>query len=261
MEILQKGAFFPKDDDGFILNPCDFNKIPKHLLPVLDHIISKYIEILGDTLVAVYLRGSIARGMQVDNCYDIDTFALVLRQDIRWDKLEGSDLLNQEIKDLFGINQEVEWMISSYYDDFIYKNPSLAMILKTQSLCLYGRDIRDRIPPYKPGKKMMLYNNWLEEDIRVYFDKNNSTQEDTQNIIKTILRAGFELVMEREQAFTPDLYLCCQTFSKYYPALKSKVDELLFYFVNPPETIHTTKIKSLIKELYDVIAHEVRKKG
>lgn len=261
MEILPKGAFFPKDKYGFIINPCDVKKISKHLLPVLDHIISKYIEILGDTLIAVYLRGSVARGMQIENCYDIDTFALVSRQDIRWDKLEASDLFNQEINELFGLKQAVEWMISSYCDNFIYKNPRLAMILKTQSLCLYGRDIKYQIPPFKPGKEMMLYTKWLAEDIRSYFEKENSTTEDTQNIIKTILRTGFELVMEREQAFTPDLFLCCQSFGKYYPELKSKMDKLLFYFVNPPKNVKATDIKSLIKEVYDVIVLELRKKG
>jgi len=261
MKIHSKGAFFPKDKDGYILNPCDYKKISKDLLPVLDHIISKYIEILGDTLVAVYLRGSVARGMQINNCYDIDTFALVRRQDIEWNKLEASETLNLELKELFGIKQRVEWMISSYYDNFIYKNPRLAMILKTQSLCLYGRDIKDQIPPFKPDQGMMLYDKWLEEDIRDYFDKDNPTTEDTQNILKTILRAGFELVMEREQEYTPDLYLCCHSFGKYYPDLKSKMDKLLFFFVNPPKNIHTTDIKSIINQLYDAIALEVRKKG
>ena len=52
----------------------------------------------------------------------------------------------------------------------------------------------------------------------------------------------FELIIEKEQQFTPDLYLCYKTFSKYYPTKETQMRQALDYFLNPITDLKTLEI-------------------
>ena len=68
------------------------------------------------------------------------------------------------------------------------------------------------------------------------------TVEDCKAIMKIIIRVGFELIIEKEQQFTPDLYLCYKTFSKYYPTKETQMRQALDYFLNPITDLKTLEI-------------------
>ena len=50
--------------------------------------------------------------------------------------------------------------------------------------------------------------------------------------MKRILRTAFELVMEKEESFTRDLYPCYELFSKNYPEKEKEMKEVLFLAIN-----------------------------
>lgn len=77
----------------------------------------------------------------------------------------------------------------------------------------------------------MVNLSWLEEDMNNFLQKEKITQEDCQGITKILIRSGFELVMEKEQKFTTDLYLCYQVFSQYFPEKEKEMREMLY--LNP----------------------------
>ena len=58
-------------------------------------------------------------------------------------------------------------------------------------------------------------------------------------MMKIIIRVGFELVVAQEQRFTPDLYLCYETFSTYYPTKEKEMRQALVYFLNPIADVST----------------------
>ncbi len=155
--------------------------------------------------------------------------------------------LQKELQSEFPFVKEVEVMLTQYFKDFYQKNPRLAMMIKTQSLCIYGEDLKEKIPSFLPNKKMIINLTWLKEDVNDFLRKEKITQKDCQVITKKMIRSGFELVIEKEQKFTTDLYLCYQVFSKYFPEKENAMRELLHLYLNPIE--EDFYLKKTVKEM------------
>ena len=106
-------------------------------------------------------------------------------------------------------------------------------MVKTQSLCIFGNDLGETIPSFLPNKKMILNLTWLENDVNDFLQKEKINTQDCQDITKNLIRSGFELVMEKEQKFTTDLYLCYKVFSKFFPNKENEMREMLHLYLNP----------------------------
>jgi hypothetical protein len=61
------------------------------------------------------------------------------------------------------------------------------------------------------------------------------------------LRIGFELTMTREKKYTRDLYLCYETFSKYYPEYERKMYKVLNPSLNP-----STSEKEIREKIFEI---------
>jgi predicted nucleotidyltransferase len=193
------------------------------------------------------LRGSVARGNSVDDFSDIDIFALIYDWEERWKMAEWQPDLQKELQTEFPFVREVEIMMTPYFEDFSQKNPRLAMIVKTQSLGIFGNDLSKTIPPFLPNEKMILHLTWLEEDVNDFLQKEKTTTRDCQEVTKILIRSGFELVMEKEQKFTTDLYFCYHIFSKYFPEKEDEMREMLHLYLNPME--EELYLKKLVRSL------------
>lgn len=246
-KIKPIGSFFPQDKNGFILNDTSISKVPTQWLPVIEKIKNSYLDHFGKQVHSIYLRGSVARGNSVDGFSDIDVFALVNGLEERWKMADWQSDLQEELQAEFSFVKDVEMMLTQYFDDFYQKNPRLSMIIKTQSLCIYGEDLNEAIPPFLPNEKMILNLTWLEEDVEDFLQKQKITKKDCQEIAKILIRSGFELVMEKEQKYTTDLYLCYQVFSKYYPIKKSEMEKMLHLYLNPVDD--DSYLKTLVQNL------------
>jgi predicted nucleotidyltransferase len=193
------------------------------------------------------LRGSVARGNSVDDFSDIDIFALIYDWEERWKMAEWQPDLQKELQTEFPFVREVEIMMTPYFEDFSQKNPRLAMIVKTQSLGIFGNDLSKTIPPFLPNEKMILHLTWLEEDVNDFLQKEKTTTRDCQEVTKILIRSGFELVMEKEKKFTTDLYFCYHIFSKYFPEKEDEMREMLHLYLNPME--EELYLKKLVRSL------------
>lgn len=164
---------------------------------------------------------------------DIDTFAVIHDLETRWNRAHWQTDFEREIQQQYPFVKEVEIMLTQYFEDFYQKNPRLAMIIKTQSLCIYGEDLATQIPPFLPNKKMILNLTWLKEDLQDFLAKEKITHQACQEITKVLIRCGFEIVMEKAQKYTTDLYWCYQVFSEYFPEKEPEMRELLQLYLNP----------------------------
>ncbi len=227
------GRYFPQDSEGYIQNDTSWEYLSKPWQSVAQEILVSYQQELGLDLHSVYLRGSLARGTQVDGFSDIDTFALVHRPNLRWVKGAWQSTLETRLQNTFHLVKEVEIMLSSFDENMKKKYPALAMQIKTQSLCLYGPDYGQLLSPYRPSKSMMIYYQWLDTDLKAFLAKEKINKKDCQALMKGMIRSGFELVMIREGRFTTDLYFCYQTFGKYYPDYEPNMKEALYFYLNP----------------------------
>jgi len=256
-KIQAIGKFFPVDAQGFIQNPCNQSLIATDFLPIINVIIKKYQSELGADLHSVYLRGSIPRGFAKEHIKDIDTFALLQRQDIKWQQAVWAGDLEKEITENFDFQGEIEVMLTTWYKDFYKYNPRMAMVIQTQSLCIYGEDISSSLPRFKVGKDLMLNYNWLAQDVQSFINKKDIEKADIELLMKVLLRVGMELVMQREGKYTPDLYLCYHTFSKYYPQWEAEMRQALDYFLNPRND--SSVMRQFVKRFSPKVINEVQK--
>jgi len=184
-------------------------------------------------LDSIYLRGSTARGLHINEFSDIDTFALVYRPNLRWKQAPWQSTLQLELQNTHSNLGEIEVMLNTYDKKLLENYPALAMQIKTQSLCLRGNDFAKKLPRFQPNESMMQYHQWLEADLDDFKAKKQINHSDCQQLMKGFLRTGFELVMIREGRFTADLYWCYRTFSKYYPHYEAEMYRVLHFYLNP----------------------------
>lgn len=251
------GKFLPLDEAGFVINDTSLRHIPAHWRSVLDKIVATYEKELGKDLDSVYLRGSLARGLQIDGFSDIDTFALVYRPNLRWEQAPWQATLQLELQNTHSNIREIEVMLNTYDKKLIENYPALAMQIKTQSLCLRGNDFARMLPRFQPNESMMQYHQWLEADLADFQVKRQINHHDCQQLMKGFLRTGFELVMIREGRFTADLYWCYRTFSKYYPHYEAEMYRVLHFYLNPSK--EKDQIFPLIQSLGKWLVNEVKK--
>lgn len=258
--IKNIGAFLEIDANGYIINPASFEKIQGKWLAPLEVAKEEYIARFGTALHSLYLRGSVPKGQAMDDISDLDTFAVVnLREeeiDISWWKE-----INQRIREKYPYVEGVE-IIAIPLNEFAESKGDQIMI-KTQSICLYGTDLANTIPPFKPGfettqhiqsigKKVENTLSWLQED-----KGEEKIAKKCGWIMKQLLRSGFELVMERSGKYTRDLYPCFETFSEFYPEKKDEMYKVLELAISP--TADKQVIREVISGIGQWIADEAER--
>ena len=148
-------------------------------------------------------------------------------------------------------------MLSTYASRFKTFNPSLAMVLKTQSICWWGDDISGEISPFRPNQSVCLNYHWLEADASTFLQKQEKTAADFQAIIKVLLRTAFEIVLSKEGKYTPDLYYCIVSYCKYYPQYADKLWALLHCYLNPKTANEENTVQ--IRQISTVLVQQIAK--
>lgn len=172
----------------------------------------------------------------MDNLSDIDTFAIVDLNE------EGVDVtwwreLNHRIRERYPFVEGVEVVAIPLkkIDQF----PGDKIMIKTQSICLYGTDLSETISPYKPGLDTVQHAQGISKEITntIAWLQEDKSEEKVKNkcawIMKRIIRSGCELVMERSGKYTRDLYPCYEVFSDFYPEKKDEMYEVLNLSISP----------------------------
>jgi hypothetical protein len=163
----------------------------------------------------------------------LDSFAIIFELEKYWETAFWKEELNTIISSKYDFVKELELMLTSYQDDFFNKNPRHSMIIKTQSLCIFGEDLSCSIPKFKPDKSMMLNYRWIDSDFQDFLSDKEMSEEDFQSFLKVVIRTGYEIVMQKEEKYTPDLYCCYESFSRYFPEWEQAMKKVLFCFINP----------------------------
>jgi hypothetical protein len=257
-EILEIGEILQTNDAGFIVNHTGAEKIVDPWKPVVEAVREGYLTHLGDNLHSVYIRGSVARGLGRESVSDVDSIAVV--KDGKVSEITWDVPLSKELTSRFPFCTGIE-IVCLPHEDLMYAddeiNASWRMMLKTQCVCIFGDDLAKQLPDYRPGAETLVHANdirrpieRLVDDIRALrfigklpFRKRlfKSLRGDygpvvslgCAEIMKKILRTGFELVMEEEKVYTRDLYPCYKIFSKHFPEKEASMRRALELAVNP----------------------------
>jgi hypothetical protein len=258
--IKNIGSYLHVDDQGFIVNSTSIEKIQPEWLPAVEEVRGAYVQHFGDNLHSVYIRGSVAKGQAIEHISDIDSFAVV---SLAYEKIDmlWSDLFKQELISEYPFVTGVE--IGAIPIDELKDHKGDQIMIKTQAICVYGKNLADEIPAMKPGMETAQHIHFIKSEIirtKEWFHGEHSTEEVMRKctwIMKRILRSGFELVMERSQKYTRDLYPCYEGFSEYYPEQKGNMYKVLQLAINP--TADKVEIEKVLNDIGNFFIKEIEK--
>lgn len=237
IEIQNIGKVLHVDHDGFLVNESKPGNIRPPWLGAVEDIKLAYIDHLGDRLHSIYVRGSVSRGTAIEGLSDIDCIILV-RGKITDLALGWKDSLIHELKIRYPFSTHFDLEEVPYEEVLNGERPTTAFNIKVNAVCVAGEDIATQLKPFKPGKDCVTVASWFNTehlDKKIQFIDGGETldwQEESMWLAKHILRLGFELVMQRDQSYTRDLYPCYQIFSQYYPEKEPAMRHVLEIAIN-----------------------------
>ena len=240
-EILPIGKALSVDKEGKFINPCSQGNIVLPWSRAVEDVVASYRYYLKDKLHSVYVRGSVARGTAVEGVSDIDTFAVITGN--RWEiDLSWADKVQKSISEKYPFQTGIEMQFVT--DDEIFESKkanSIRFTIKTLSTCVWGQDISELIPSFKHGRYLAksVYEfekntQGVMESLEKYHGK-EEIKGICQWVMKSFVRTGFFLVMEREQTFSRDLYPCYSAFSKYYTEKSEQMKLAFEWAINPTD--------------------------
>ncbi|EMR6448767.1 hypothetical protein WJU70_001008 [Enterobacter cloacae] len=254
------GRFFPLDEQGFILNDTDARYVSPAIREAIVSLFQQQYP-QPNALRAVYLRGSIARGTFVAGLSDLDAFAVVDdAQPLR--AIQADEQQAATIRSLLSGVTELEFTVCRTGD--VTGNPLgvWPFFIKTQSLLLAGENFADRLAPYRPGVTIMGEAMWLPERLREYERRLTAPewvdrpQVLCEWLMKAIVRAAFELTMERHKRYTRDLSLCLQAVSEHFPAQGVWCRQAVEWVLHPPTDLRA--LQPLLSHFCPWIEAELR---
>jgi hypothetical protein len=240
--ILPIGDFLPVDAEGYLINPCRYERIVPPWSDVVAAIKAAYLHHLREKMHSLYLRGSVAKGMAIAGVSDIDTFAVIFGEREAIDRSWIAAFQQRmAVQYPFQTGIEIGFVPFRAVCD-AYGARGSRLLIKTQCVCLWGEDLAPFLPRYKPGRALVGHALEITEDIRQVRERLPSMEDAAtvkawcQWIMKRLVRTGFELIMEQEQTYTRDLYPCYVAFSRHFPAQERQMQHALARAIEPSDT-------------------------
>ncbi len=241
-DIKPIGSFYRADHEGYIVNDTSWEKIESNYRNAINRAVNMLT--LQLPIHSIYIRGSVPKGNGIEGVSDLDLI-VISEQSSNEEVVEKIERkLTKEFPWMNGI--EVSYCLLNDLND-IHFFSIIQFMLKTSSLCVYGKDVIEKLPGYKIDRA--LANDHivkLEKHIeQAKFELDgNQDEEDIADccgwIMKMIVRSGLALIMEQKRSYTRDLYPSYQLFSTYYPHKEPDMKQALTYAIHPsrsPEEI------------------------
>lgn len=244
MEIKRIGKYASVDSKGYLLNASDLEANQAHWLEVVDEVKRMYLSRWQAYIASIYIRGSIAKGLAIDKVSDVDSFAvlkaeypnaLAFTSDDEFEtwEIDCEQKLVAQYPFVTGLELSLEGS-----KRILDRTSPYGYIIKTQSVCIYGESLSAYIQPYKIHPDIAFQSKGIHLYYQRFLDVYPTKPKDEQRLwiawlMRRYLRTGMELVMQEEQKVTNDLYLCYESFIKYYPRQEKRMRQALELAINP----------------------------
>jgi hypothetical protein len=251
------GRFLHADQSGYVQPDVAIDFIDGTWKPLVDFVTHSLMK--RQRVRSVYVRGSVPRGLAIENVSDAD---FIYCSEINFDSADAD--LEEAAGAAFPFVRELElFRLTSAELDKIHhpqRRPYFHMLLKTQSLFLAGDDIVKDIEPFKIGLDMVSHVFSLASELAKLSDSlaklpdrlEENQRKDIEKtarqwISKRIVRSGFEVTMKRSDRFTRDLYLCYEQFSGCFPERSKEMYQVLINCLNGEDS--PTQFEGLVNFL------------
>jgi len=232
--------FLEQDKNGFLLNAGGKELIQTEYIGVLrDVVVEMRKSIDPNNLISIYVVGSVARGEAVLNKSDIDLVIVTSNNRLVPPHIcDGGSMKQLMANYPFVTNIQCDLLdkktaIGKYFD-------LTSFVLKTQSVLLHGKDIRESISGFKPD--IYLANSeiiQLKSDIAEAKEEIESAKPSEaivywcRRIMKNILRDAYFIVMYEEGKYSVDNETLRDVFIKYHPDLDKDISRVADLIGNP----------------------------
>lgn len=233
------GAYLHADETGHLPSRGSGHSIKEPWASPVQLLADACVSEWGATLHSLYIRGSVARNLAIPGVSDIDTFGVlnpgVAVPDPR--RLSAwSESVTREVEEGFPFVAGVEVDLVPF-EAALDRTNFYAFILKTEAVCVHGDSLADRLEPFKLSEAN-FQTRYFREHLGVFISEYPAEPAEERPgfvawLAKRFLRLGMELVMEKENHYTRDLYLCYESFADYYPAQTQRMRRALELAVNP----------------------------
>ncbi|HZX72974.1 MAG TPA: hypothetical protein VFE57_01025, partial [Cyclobacteriaceae bacterium] len=224
--LIPPSTFYPIDDEGHLRNfKEDYGWLTYLQEEILLDIVLVCQQLYGDQLCAVHFTDS----HLYNHKYRFDFVVILNNGDLNERKL-SSVLFNTfswKYPFVFLYNST---MLSL---DQIGQSRELQFLVCVLSRRVFGSVLHHRYKPFKPNKELIFLLKRLEKKFEevtaeILIRKHHYETLKT-HLVKFMMRASFELIIEVEQRFTRDIYLCQELFSVHYPQYSFQSRSLLSY--------------------------------
>jgi uncharacterized protein len=239
IEPQRIGRFLTVDRFGHVQPDVADSHIGDRWRPVVELVVRSLMQRNG--VRSVYIRGSIPRGLAIENVSDAD---FMYFSEVNFEAEDNALQKSAAAEFPFVNGLELSRLDQATFDRIHrrQRRPYFHMLLKTQCLFLAGEDIARTIEPFKIGPDLVSHvfslagefsrlPKWLEEG------RNAGDEQSVRRwFSRRIVRAGFEVTLDRSDHFTRDLYLCYEDFAKFYPDWAAQMRRVLINCLNGEET-------------------------
>ena len=232
------GGYVAMDAAGWLINGASAARIPPAWRPAVAAIRGAVQARFG-AAAGLYLRGSVVHGAAVAGLSDLDAVAVTAAppstRERAWAR--GAEA---EIAGAHPICGRVELAL---IDRAALLNAPgahrLRFLLAVHAACLAGEDLRPLLGRYRPGPAIAICAPELTGALEAFergWRGGAPRRVICRCICKLLVRAGFDLVMVREAAFTRDLYACRAAFSRHHPARRERMRQVLALYLRPEDS-------------------------
>jgi hypothetical protein len=218
------GRAVPVDARGCVVNPCTREQIAEPWLGAVHTALALIRMALDASLHSVYLRGSVPRGTAVANLSDLDLVCVLSSPPPPLSRSWSATIdarIRQHHPFCAGVDLRV---VSRERLMEPERSAALRFLLKTQAICIEGEDLTSQwedVPLAQANISLRALPASLSA-VRAFMHTHPDGEPEERLrrcrwIAKKIVRAGFELVAQRERAYTRDLYPCWEALSRHHP--------------------------------------------
>ncbi len=239
IEPQRIGRFLAVDKFGYIQPDVAIERVGTIWRPLLRFVRDGLMSRPG--VRSVYLRGSIARGLAIENVSDAD-FIYFSETNFDPADIEFEDAAAAKFPFAGGL--ELLRLGRAAFDEIRprQRRPYFHMLLKTQCLFLAGDDIARDIAPFRIGPDMVSHVFSLQSDFArlprlLQAGRDGGVEQSMHRwFSRRIVRSGFEITMDRCNRFTRDLYLCYEQFAAFYSERSEQMFRVLINCLNGGES-------------------------
>jgi hypothetical protein len=235
-QIIPWGKLLAQDATGYLINDCHIDKISPPWTLLVEELSQSVQHTWSTRLQTLYLRGSVPRGLALPQVSDLDSFAILFGEISDTDCSLARQICSQ-LQKRYLFCQKVELILLNQ-KDIEHPNSIWPGIIQIKSVKIAGEDLPIILPNVKPGYALINYAYTWEKDLAQTLDiLSQLSPQDIQFsaqvkkqcrwIMRRMVRTGFELVMEQDQSYTPDLYYCYERFALYFPEQQREMAKAL----------------------------------